>query len=113
MGWGDVLFVAACLVGGVAAAAAGYLVGLPSLRLRGDYLAIVTLGFGEIVRVLFQASREQIKPTGRIEQSHPVAEVITDPAGATQAIIEAGTQARFEFGAGDRIDPEGTTVIVI
>jgi branched-chain amino acid transport system permease protein len=34
------------------AAAAGYLVGLPSLRLRGDYLAIVTLGFGEIVRVL-------------------------------------------------------------
>jgi branched-chain amino acid transport system permease protein len=30
----------------------GYLVGLPSLRLRGDYLAIVTLGFGEIIRVI-------------------------------------------------------------
>src|SRR5262249_25035509 len=40
--------------GGLLAAACGYLVGLPSLRLRGDYLAIVTLGFGEIVRVLFQ-----------------------------------------------------------
>lgn len=38
--------------GGLAAAAAGYLVGLPSLRLRGDYLAIVTLGFGEIIRVV-------------------------------------------------------------
>lgn len=38
--------------GGVAAAAAGYLVGLPSLRLRGDYLAIVTLGFGEIIRIV-------------------------------------------------------------
>ena len=31
---------------------AGLLVGIPSLRLRGDYLAIVTLGFGEIIRVL-------------------------------------------------------------
>jgi branched-chain amino acid transport system permease protein len=42
----------ALLVGGVLAALAGYLVGLPSLRLRGDYLAIVTLGFGEIIRVV-------------------------------------------------------------
>jgi branched-chain amino acid transport system permease protein len=39
-------------IGGTLAAFAGYLVGLPSLRLRGDYLAIVTLGFGEIIRVL-------------------------------------------------------------
>jgi len=31
---------------------AGYLVGLPTLRLRGDYLAIATLGFGEIIRVV-------------------------------------------------------------
>jgi branched-chain amino acid transport system permease protein len=38
--------------GGLLAAVAGWLVGLPSLRLRGDYLAIVTLGFGEIIRVL-------------------------------------------------------------
>jgi branched-chain amino acid transport system permease protein len=43
---------AALLVGGLIAAFAGYLVGLPSLRLRGDYLAIVTLGFGEIIRVV-------------------------------------------------------------
>src|SRR5580765_4782983 len=42
----------ALIGGGLAAALAGYLVGLPSLRLRGDYLAIVTLGFGEIIRVL-------------------------------------------------------------
>jgi branched-chain amino acid transport system permease protein len=46
------LFVAAVLIGGAIAAATGYVVGLPSLRLRGDYLAIVTLGFGEIIRVL-------------------------------------------------------------
>ncbi len=42
---------ASLLVGGVSAAVAGLIVGLPSLRLRGDYLAIVTLGFGEIIRV--------------------------------------------------------------
>jgi branched-chain amino acid transport system permease protein len=40
------------VVAGVAAALAGFIVGLPSLRLRGDYLAIVTLGFGEIARVI-------------------------------------------------------------
>ena len=44
--------VVALLLGGLAAAVAGYFVGLPSLRLRGDYLAIVTLGFGEIIRVI-------------------------------------------------------------
>ena len=50
----QVLFVVALLAGGTAAALCGFLVGLPSLRLRGDYLAIVTLGFGEIVRVVIQ-----------------------------------------------------------
>lgn len=40
------------IASGLAAALAGYIVGLPSLRLRGDYLAIVTLGFGEIIRVV-------------------------------------------------------------
>ncbi len=45
-------FVVALLLGGAASAVAGFLVGLPSLRLRGDYLAIVTLGFGEIIRVM-------------------------------------------------------------
>ncbi|MCS6797405.1 MAG: branched-chain amino acid ABC transporter permease [Myxococcota bacterium] len=44
------------LVGATVAAIAGFLVGVPSLRLRGDYLAIVTLGFGEIIRLLFNNS---------------------------------------------------------
>jgi branched-chain amino acid transport system permease protein len=54
LGASEWLFVAGALAGGAAAAVAGWLVGLPSLRLRGDYLAIVTLGFGEILRVLVQ-----------------------------------------------------------
>ncbi len=45
------IFVAALLLGGFFAGLVGFLVGLPSLRLKGDYLAIVTLGFGEIIRV--------------------------------------------------------------
>ncbi|MBJ6763399.1 branched-chain amino acid ABC transporter permease [Myxococcaceae bacterium JPH2] len=50
----QVFFLLALLVGGLSAALCGFLVGLPSLRLRGDYLAIVTLGFGEIIRVVVQ-----------------------------------------------------------
>jgi branched-chain amino acid transport system permease protein len=42
----------AIVLAGVAAAFAGFLIGFPTLKLQGDYLAIVTLGFGEIIRVL-------------------------------------------------------------
>ncbi len=48
------LFLGALFAGGLLAAVTGLLVGLPTLRLKGDYLAIVTLGFGEIIRVIFQ-----------------------------------------------------------
>ncbi|MFN7904969.1 MAG: branched-chain amino acid ABC transporter permease [Pseudobdellovibrionaceae bacterium] len=44
-------FLLYALIGGLFAAVAGFMVGQPSLRLKGDYLAIVTLGFGEIIRV--------------------------------------------------------------
>lgn len=44
---------AAIACGALAAGVAGVLVGLPALRLRGVYLAIATLGFGEVIRVLF------------------------------------------------------------
>lgn len=46
-------FAISLIVGGLVAALVGFLIGLPTLRLRGDYLAIATLGFGEIIRVLF------------------------------------------------------------
>jgi branched-chain amino acid transport system permease protein len=47
-------FLPVLLLAGLVAALAGLIVGGPSLRLRGDYLAMVTLGFGEIIRVLLQ-----------------------------------------------------------
>lgn len=46
-------FWLALLAGALVAAAFGFLIGLPALRLEGDYLAIVTIGFAEIVRVFF------------------------------------------------------------
>ncbi|MCI5904700.1 MAG: branched-chain amino acid ABC transporter permease [Oscillospiraceae bacterium] len=42
--------ILAIVIGGIAAAIFGFLIGIPVLRLRGDYLAIVTLGFGEIIK---------------------------------------------------------------
>jgi branched-chain amino acid transport system permease protein len=48
------VFALALAAGMVTAAIAGFLVGMPSLRLRGDYLAIVTLGFGEIIRSIIE-----------------------------------------------------------
>lgn len=48
------LFLVCMLAGAFMAALFGILVGIPALRLRGDYLAILTLGFGEIIRVVIQ-----------------------------------------------------------
>ncbi len=48
------VLVLSMLVGGLVAAVFGFIIGLPSLRLKGDYLAIVTLAFGEIVRNIFK-----------------------------------------------------------
>ena len=45
-------FFLGCLVAGIAAACAGFLIGVPVMRLQGDYLAIVTLAFGEIIKNL-------------------------------------------------------------
>lgn len=48
----SIVLLAAILIGACVAAIAGLLVGIPSLRLKGDYLAIVTLGFAEIIRIV-------------------------------------------------------------
>jgi branched-chain amino acid transport system permease protein len=49
-----ILFAIALALGGLVAGLSGLLVGAPSLRLKGDYLAIATLGFGEIIRVVLR-----------------------------------------------------------
>lgn len=47
-------FIGGLLLGGIIAALVGFLIGLPTLRLRGDYIAIATLGMAEIIRILLQ-----------------------------------------------------------
>ncbi|MDQ6777877.1 MAG: branched-chain amino acid ABC transporter permease [Actinomycetota bacterium] len=56
-------FVLILICAGLVTAAAGALIGLPTLRLRGDYIAIVTLAFGEIIRV-FALNGPDIKIAG-------------------------------------------------
>lgn len=59
MGNGIAVFLISLVVGAVVAAVCGIIIGIPALRLRGDYLAIVTLAFGEIVKSLFQNTSDE------------------------------------------------------
>ena len=58
LGEGLVNLIIATIAGALVAGVAGFVIGLPALRLKGDYLAIVTLAFGEIVKVIFENSSE-------------------------------------------------------
>jgi branched-chain amino acid transport system permease protein len=60
LGVGGLSFWAALPISVLVAVAAGVILGIPVLRMRGDYLAIVTLGFGEIIRIL--ALSDLLKP---------------------------------------------------
>jgi branched-chain amino acid transport system permease protein len=60
----QIFFFLSLVAAMIAAAAAGFLVGMPSLRLRGDYLAIVTLGFGEIIRSIIENMKFLGQATG-------------------------------------------------
>lgn len=59
LGNGILAFIIALAVGAGAAALCGVIIGIPALRLRGDYLAIVTLAFGEIVKSIFQNTSKE------------------------------------------------------
>ena len=80
LGSGELLFLVSCIMGGVLAAGAGYVVGLPSLRLRGDYLAIVTLGFGEIIRVVLQQTGRVINKVDAFKEAS-WSQMIPPPVG--------------------------------
>lgn len=58
LGNGMITLIISLLVGGACAGLCGFLIGLPALRLKGDYLAITTLAFGEIVRTIFLNTSE-------------------------------------------------------
>jgi branched-chain amino acid transport system permease protein len=89
VGVSDTLVFALALGAGMALAAlAGLLVGIPSLRLRGDYLAIVTLGFGEIIRVIIENTRALGQATG-ISGLPPYTNVVWAGAGVVATVVMA------------------------
>ncbi len=93
------LFFVALLAGGLAAALAGLLVGVPSLRLRGDYLAIVTLGFGQIIKVVF----ENIEPLGGalgLNGIPPLTTISWVLAGAVLTVFTVGCLINSTYGRG-------------
>ncbi len=77
LGLGDsnfLVFILALVIGAASAGVCGFVIGLPALRLKGDYLAIVTLAFGEIVRVIFTNAKvfggAQGMPTPRFDRKY-------------------------------------------
>lgn len=75
------------LCGGVTAGIAGVLIGIPVLRLRGDYLAIVTLAFGEIIRnvlnCLYVSLDGGAMHIGFLNPNLPGTLIVNGPIGAT------------------------------
>lgn len=105
-----IVFLGLLGIAGAAAAGAGYLIGLPSLRLKGDYLAIVTLAFGEVVRSIIRAS-DEIAAGLKSWGGHGLAEVIEGVGGPRGF----GGFPRFEDlpVAGGRIPTLFTVVFVL
>ncbi|GHU65283.1 branched-chain amino acid ABC transporter permease [Clostridia bacterium] len=76
-------FPLALLTGGVAAAITGVIIGVPALRLRGDYLAIITLGFGEIVRIIMN----NLQIIGGARSLRGIPRITTAPAAYIVVVI--------------------------
>jgi branched-chain amino acid transport system permease protein len=84
----QVIFLGALVAGMAMASLAGLVVGIPSLRLRGDYLAIVTLGFGEIIRVVIENTRVLGQATG-ISGLPPYTNVVWAGMGVVATVVMA------------------------
>jgi branched-chain amino acid transport system permease protein len=93
------LFLLALVAGGCVAAVAGFAVGVPSLRLKGDYLAIVTLGFGEIIRVVFQNIKAVGGPSG-LKGIFPYTNFFWTFAWAAVSVFTVLTLVHSTYGRG-------------
>ncbi len=87
----------AIIVGFIAAALSGILIGVPCLRLKGDYLAIATLGFGEILRIIITNTEKIGGPRGFINIPH-WANIIWVYAIAAVAVVFMINLKRSSFG---------------
>ncbi|MDO4483614.1 MAG: branched-chain amino acid ABC transporter permease [Clostridia bacterium] len=94
-----VCLIVALVVGGVFAALAGIIIGIPVLRLSGDYLAIVTLAFGEIIRNVLNCVYVSVDAgalhVGFLNPSLPGKLILNGPNGATGVTKLATFEAGF------------------
>lgn len=95
----QITFLPVLIGGGVAAGLAGFIVGLPSLRLRGDYLAIVTLGFGEIIRVILQ-NTDAVGGARGMEAIPPATNLFWSIGAAAIVIYFSSSLVRSTYGKG-------------
>jgi ABC-type branched-subunit amino acid transport system permease subunit len=87
-------FLVGIIVGVMVAGLSGIALGIPVLRLRGDYLAIVTLGFGEIIRIMFNNLRDYTGgPQGVLEIPRPMAGAANNLSMIYLVFIGAGVVA--------------------
>ncbi|WP_181699501.1 branched-chain amino acid ABC transporter permease [Chthonobacter albigriseus] len=95
----DMFFLATIVSIGLAALA-GVLLGLPVLRLRGDYLAMVTLGFGEVIRVLANNLDKPVNITNGPQGITSIGQPLTEVAAAlaSPAVAEFKWQALIYYG---------------
>ena len=98
---GSLRLVIAMLAGAFTAAIAGFIIGIPILGLRGDYLAIVTLAFGEIVRNFMNVLYFGKDDSGlRFAFNHTIDGISNDQRIITGAIGATGVQKLATFEAG-------------
>jgi branched-chain amino acid transport system permease protein len=90
------------LLAGAVCAFAGVLIGWPTLRLRGDYLAIVTLGFGEIIPDIFRNGDDiaghnltnGVRGVTQLDRPGSVRRSATRPAGSSPSATRRSSCAR-------------------
>lgn len=97
--WSQVTFFPVLITGGLTAGLTGWIVGVPSLRLRGDYLALVTLGFGEIIRVVLQ-NTETVGGARGMEAIVPATNLFWSISVAATVIYFSFSLVRSTYGKG-------------
>jgi branched-chain amino acid transport system permease protein len=93
------VFGLALVTGGAVAAVCGFAIGLPTLRLRGDYLAIVTLGFAEIIRVVVENSDTLGRARG-LNGIAPYTDCFWAYGAALVAVYITGSLVNSTYGRG-------------
>lgn len=102
MGGGPLWLLAALVLGTAAAGFAGYLIGLPILRLRSDYLGIATLGFGVIVKVLLDNTDKFAPALGGPRGMLGIPQVATFPWIYGSVVIAAALSRNLIFSSHGR-----------